>query len=44
MKDERNERAKRIGLVSFVVDVAVCSHFAHFIASILVFLKASSLR
>ena len=29
MKDERNEQAKRIGLVSLVVDVAIifCSHF-----------------
>ena len=37
MKDERNERAKRIGWVSLVVDVAVRSHFAHLIASMLVF-------
>ena len=35
MKDERNEQAKRIGWVSLVVDVAVSSHFAHFMASML---------
>ena len=46
MKHERTKRAKRIewGSVSSVVDVAVCSHFAGFIASILGFLKARSLR
>ena len=37
-------KAKRIEWVSLVVDVAVCSHFARSIASILVFLKARSLR
>ena len=42
MKDERNERAKRIEWVSLVVDVAVCSHIEGFIAR--VFSKARSLR
>ena len=37
---EQTKRAKRIEWVSLVVDVAVCSHFARSIASILVFLKA----
>tara|TARA_B110000305_G_scaffold235873_1_gene296286 strand:+ start:18 stop:698 length:681 start_codon:yes stop_codon:yes gene_type:complete len=44
INDERKERAKQIGLVSLVVDEAVCSNFAHFIASMLVFQKARSLR
>jgi len=40
------KRVKRIewNNVSLVVDVAVCSHFAGFIASVLVFIKARSLR
>jgi len=42
MKHEQTKRAKRIGWVSLVVGVAVCSHFAHFIAQ--VFHKARSLR
>jgi len=46
IKHERTKRTKRIRIewVSLVVDVAVCCHFARFIASILVFLKARSLR
>ena len=36
------KRAKRIGWnnVSLIVDVTVCSHFAHFIARMLVLIKA----
>jgi len=44
MKHEQTKRAKRIEWVSLAVDVAVCSHFAGFIASMFVFLKARSLR
>ena len=33
MEQGGGKRAKRIGWVSLVVDVAVCSHFAHFIAN-----------
>jgi len=38
------KRVKRIEWVSLVVEVTVCSHFAGFIESMLVFFKASSLR
>jgi hypothetical protein len=44
MKEERNEQAKRIGWARLVVDVAFYSHFASFIANMLVFHKARSLR
>jgi len=43
MKQGGGERVKRIKWVSLVVDVAVYSHFADFIASMLVFFKARSL-
>ena len=40
---ESNKRAKRIGWVSLVVDLAVCSHFAHFVASMYARLPKGSL-
>jgi len=41
MEQGGGERAERIEWVSLVVDVAVCSHFAGFIASMLVFINCS---
>jgi len=44
MKQEQNERAKRIELISLVVGVTIFSHFAGLIASILVFIHSSKAR
>jgi len=44
MEQGGGERVKIIEWVSLVVDVGGCSHFAGFIASMLVFLEARSLR